>query len=408
MTTWRVLLLFLAAGLAACGGGSTTGPTGGELLSDAHISNQIIVTLEEEDETEEELDELRADFDGISIEPLGSTLYILTVPAGTDLEELIKELDDDLRVIDAQPNYLGESPEGGPGNVKVLGGDLLASVADQPAYAGLDLAAAHTVSTGAGIVVAVIDTGVDADHPLLVGRVLPGGFDFIGQDPDPTDERNFIDDDADGLVDEQYGHGTFIASQILAVAPDASILPFRVLDAEGYGTTSALAAGIILAVDGGAQVISLSATLPREARAIKEAIRYARDRDVLVVASAGNGGRLEAAFPASISDVVGVTAVDLANEIPPFANRREDIALVAPAVDLVGAVPMDLGPDGTARWSGTSFAAPLVAGTAALVRAAFPALPADVVRARLEATAMNLGNPDAGFGVVRPVAALVP
>ena len=127
-----------------------------------------------------------------------------------------------------------------------------------------------------------------------------------------------------------------------------------------------------------------------------------------MVGAAGNDGQATAAFPATLSEVLGVSAVSAANAIPPYANRREDVALVAPAVDVVGAVPMSLGPDGTARWSGTSFAAPLVAGSAALVRAAFPALPADAVRLRLEQTALDLGTPDAGRGLVQPLAALAP
>jgi subtilisin family serine protease len=271
---------------------------------------------------------------------------------------------------------------------------------------------AQAISTGAGVVVAVVDTGIDFGHPAVAGHVAPGGFDFIGQDPDPRDERDFRDNDKDGAIDEQYGHGTFVASLVLAVAPDATILPVRVLDAEGFGTSSTVAAGIVWAVDAGAGVINISADLPDDPEMVKESVRYARDRGVLVVAAAGNSGTTRIAFPARFDEVVGVTAVDATGTKPPFANSGEDVSLVAPGVSMLGAMPFDLSPSGTAWWSGTSFAAPVVAGTAALVRSAQPGLTAQGVRQRLGATAMPVDPMNPGFagglgsGLVQPLAAL--
>jgi len=402
----RFLCLFLGAVLtAACGGGG-----GSSNLSTE--AQQVLVLLEEPDD-EIEAEHLKDDFEGVSIERLGgSAIYVLTLPAGTDIDDAVKRLGDDLRVLASERNYSAESPEGDPADVPILGGDLVASIPVQPGLAPLDLGAANAISTGAGIIVAVVDTGVDFAHPALAGRIAPGGFDFIGQDPDPTDERNFTDDDGDGVADEQYGHGTFVASLVLAVAPDAMILPVRALDDEGFGTSSTVAAGIIWAVDSGASVINVSADAPDEPEAIKEAVRYARDRDVLVVAAAGNDGVTQVNFPASFSEVLAVTSVDTLSMRAAFANVGSEIGIVAPGVELIGALPMDRAPAGTARWSGTSFSAPLVAGAAALVRAAFPALARADVHTRLENTAVSVDpmNPGLsgrlGRGLVQPFAAL--
>jgi subtilisin family serine protease len=145
---------------------------------------------------------------------------------------------------------------------------------------------------------------------------------------------------------------------------------------------------------------------------VREAVKYARDRRVVVVAAAGNAGGIDIAFPARYSDVLGVTAVDGTGRKPPFASAGSAVSLVAPGVSVLGAMPMDLSASGTARWSGTSFAAPLVAGAAALVRAASPALSAEEVGRRLTDTASSVDpmNPtlagQLGRGLVQPLAAL--
>jgi len=398
--------LLLVALVCACGGGGSGSPPAlqGEPF-------QVMVILDEPNEAEAE--DIRNEVGGVTVQQLGSSaIFLLTLDGSTPLSEVLKELDNDARVLVSEPNYTAESPEGDPADVPVLGGDVVASIPLQPELTALALPQAHAISTGAGVVVAVVDTGIDPTQPALAGHVMPGGFDFIGQDFDPRDVRNFLDDDGDGVVDEQYGHGTFVASLVLAVAPDAMILPVRVLDAEGFGTSSTVAAGVIWAVDAGADVINLSADLPDAPEIISEAIRYARDRGVVVVAAAGNVGGTDIAFPARYSEVLAVTAVDTAFRKPAFASAGSAVALVAPGVSVLGAMPFDLSPSGTARWSGTSFATPIVAGAAALVRAASPGLSASAVRQRLTDTAMSVDpmNPmfsgQLGKGLVQPLAAL--
>jgi subtilisin family serine protease len=402
----RPTLLFLLATALACSGGGGGAPV---VVGEPQ---QVLVILEDPDDGDE-VEDIREDFRGVTMERLGnSAIYVLTVDGSTDLGEVLHDLDSDARVLVSEPDYSAQSPEGDPADAPVLGGDVVASIRVQPGLAGLALPAAHGISRGAGVVVAVVDTGIDAGHPAVAGRIAPGGFDLIGRDPDPRDERDFVDNDGDGAVDEQYGHGTFVASLVLAVAPDATILPVRVLDAEGFGTSSTVAAGIIWAVDAGARVVNVSADLPDEPEMVKEAVEYARDRGALVVAAAGNSGAADIAFPARFSDALGVTAVDAAGVKPAFANSGDAVSLVAPGVEMVGAMPFDFSPSGTARWSGTSFATPVVAGAAALVRSALPGLGADAVRQRLRDTAMPVDPLNPGFagrlgeGMVQPLAAL--
>ena len=379
-----------------------------------HATGRLLVMMREPDEVDE-IEELREDFAGLSIERIGeSAFFILQVGEGVDLAQVLEELEGDARVILSEPDYLAESPEGDPSDIPILGGDVVASIAPQPGLRPLDLASASAIATGAGVVVAVVDTGVDPTHPALQGRLESNGFDFIDQDFDPTDERNFIDDDGDGVVDEQFGHGTFIASLVLAVAPDARILPVRVLDAEGFGTSSTLAAGIVWAVDSGADVINLSIGVAANSEAVREAIGYATDRDVLLVAAAGNDAADRIVFPASESDVLGVAAVAMTGAAAGFSNVGSAVDLVAPGVSMLGAMPETINPAGTGTWSGTSFAAPAVAGSAALVRSVFPALDSRGVTERMQDTALpvDAANPGLegklGTGLVQPAAALQP
>jgi len=415
--------VFLALGLAACSGGGSPSVSSLPVVPDPPappipvpqaVPDQVLVMMQNPDDGNE-VDELLNDFSGVSIERIGSTaFFLLTLPQGSDVNQVIQSLDEDLRVVLSEPNYEGQAPEGGPSDVPILGGDLIQSISTQAALAPLDLASAQAISTGAGVTVAVIDTGVIFGHPALAGHLLAGGFDFVGRDADPTDERTFFDEDGDGLVDEQFGHGTFVASLVLAVAPEAEILPVRVLNDEGFGTASTVAAGIVWAVDAGATVLNISVDLPVVPEVVKEALKYAQDNDVLIVAAAGNGGQPDLIFPARFSQVIGVAAVGAGNVATAFTNYGAQASLVAPGERLIGAFPQSLNPAGTARWSGTSFSSPLVAGAAALVRSHFPALAsADVSRRLLDsALSVDAANPAKagmlGQGLVQPAAALAP
>jgi len=205
------------------------------------------------------------------------------------------------------------------------------------------------------IAVAVIDSGICANHPDLAGRILPG-YDFIQSDTTPQDE---------------YGHGCGVAGVIAAnpnnsqgiagVAPNTRIMPLRVLDAQGSGTYSNVAAAMIYAADNGAQIINLSLGGASPSTTLENAVNYAVERGVLVVAAAGNTGG-SVIYPAAYADVVAVASVDQNLQRSSFSSYGPEVDLLAPGRDI-----MTTRADGTyAPMTGTSFAAPQVAGIAAL------------------------------------------
>lgn len=274
---------------------------------------------------------------------------------------------------------------------------------------------AWATSTGSGIVVAVLDTGTQLDHPDLVGQFLERdgrvvASDLVDGDADPTDHNGHGTIVA-GLVAAAAGNGEGVAG----VAPDARLLPVRVLDRDGRGTAAVVDRGIRFAVDNGADVVNLSLEVEEGpggsiATAPVDAIRYAWDNGVVVVASSGNSGAGTAGYPAG-TPVLLVGATDRDDVPAAFSDAGPLDGVVAPGVEMVStwcrsddaggcdpATPYGLG-------SGTSFAAPVVSGVVALLLAA--GLDHEQAVARLRATAVDLGaeGPDATFGAGRVDAA---
>jgi hypothetical protein len=326
------------------------------------------------------------------------------VPDGQTESQFLATLAGDHDVVSSERNLLVAIPEGSQSSLPVLDDNLDdAAVLFQPAGARIGLPVAHTVTLGQGVVIAVVDTGVDPDHPFFAGRLLPG-LDLIGGDADSREERDLLDNDGDGLFDEGYGHGTFIAGLALAAAPEALILPVRVLDSDAVGDSATVAMGIVMAVDLGADIVNLSlgATLPMEV--IREAMKYADERGVPVVVAAGNEAD-QLLYPARYALALAVTATDLLGVAAPFTNFGSQADLAAPGMDLAGPVPADSGAP-FARWSGTSFAAPLVSGSLALVMRRFPVLNVHQQLSRLLGAVEDISwlNPgvDLGRGLVRP------
>jgi type VII secretion-associated serine protease mycosin len=294
-------------------------------------------------------------------------------------------------------------------------GDLL-----RPAQWALDrlsFEASWSMTIGAGAVVAVVDSGVQADHEDLRGSVLPG-WDVLDNRP--------------GATTDASGHGTHVAGILAAVAgngrgiaggaPGARILPVRVLDADGSGAMSDVAKGIVWAVDHGADVINLSLGGTSGGSIYRSVLEYARDRGVVVVAAAGNEALKGNAtfYPAADPEVLAVSSVTPAETRAPSSNWGPYIDLAAPGAGILGPCPANATvcrsnralslPPGYAVFSGTSMATPFVAAAAALLVDAHPQLePADVSRL-LQSTAEDLGRPgwdqEYGAGLLDPRAAL--
>ena len=262
-----------------------------------------------------------------------------------------------------EPDPMARLPEGSQINHIIRGSQFGRQYEKQRALRTIRARPAHRRATGAGVIVAVLDTGIDFGHPLFEGKLEPG-FDLVDPGTPPIDEANGIDDDGDGEVDEGYGHGTMTAGVVLAAAPEARILPIRVLDSDGRGSASRVAAGIYRAVDEGARVINLSLGTSTFSASLSEAVRYAYNRGVILVAAAGNDGEADQVdFPGNDPFVISVSALRADGRRARFANGRRGNSVAAPGSDVIG--PMPVGTWG--KGSGTSFAAALVSGGAALL-----------------------------------------
>ena len=270
---------------------------------------------------------------------------------------------------------------------------------------------AWSVTSGAGVTVAVIDTGVRATHQDLAGSIVPG--------IDLAADRAQYDPAGHGEVDPA-GHGTHVAGIIVAhannrigiagAAPGAKVMPIRVLDANGSGSTADVATGIIYAADHGARVINLSLGTPSASTGMEEAIQYARSKGVVTVAAAGNsyGAGDPAIYPAAFPEAIAVGAVDSSLHHAPYSETGSYVDLVAPG-DLIWST-YGAGNTQYALMSGTSMATPYVAAAAALVISANRGLdPAGVTNA-LESGATDLGargrDNTFGAGLVNPIGAL--
>ena len=259
-----------------------------------------------------------------------------------------------------------------------------------------------TISRGAGVTVAVIDSGSgphpDLDANLDAGRTMFGFIDSAGE----------IDVDV-------AGHGSHVAGIIAAVAdnaiggsgvaPQSRILPIRVLDSLGSGDSKDVSKAVRFAVDSGVRVINLSLGGSTESTSLTAAIQYAVDRNVLVVAAAGNGAADSTPkWPGASDLTIAVTAVDRYNSVTSFDQRGDYIDIAAPGSSILSTASNDY-----KIQSGTSMAAAFVSGAAALLFAAQPSITAAQVRDVLQRTATDIGAPGRdttfGHGLVNLVAA---
>ncbi|QOJ13313.1 MAG: S8 family serine peptidase [Planctomycetia bacterium] len=311
----------------------------------------------------------------------GRGIHLVSVPEGTNYGDLAQAVAGDPQVQGIEQNCLvsDESPEGGTRSFffNVAPGTFEA----QPAASLAQLDTAGAYSRGRGVVVAVLDTGV-APHPLIASQIAPGGFNLVGKNSDTSDVGDGLDNDGDGLIDEMVGHGTFIAGLVLRAAPQARILPVRVMNDEGISSTFLLTAGIYHAANAGASILNISMGTTQPSALLENAVEFAAGRGCVVVASVGNeGNATPIRYPAGYVQhgVLAVAATTDEDRRADFSNYGPHVSLCAPGVDVASA-------DTVSAWvaaSGTSYSAPLVAGTAALLRRIAPHAGPALIRSAL-------------------------
>jgi subtilisin family serine protease len=427
--------------LAACGGGggdsapATTPPAGGGATevaysfnlpgggstSSAVLAQEVVVMLA----SGVAVADVAATYGATVLDRFGQRpIHRLRLAAGASLTDTLARMAGDARIRFAEPNAVNSSPEKKDQVVWAIGGDDASRTA-QYAPQALALPAALSLSTGAGVRVAVLDTGIDAAHPVFAGRLARGaggallGRDFVDGDADPAE--------AGSATDAGWGHGTHVASVIALAAPGAPIMPVRVLDAAGRGNVWVLAEALLWAIDpdgdprtdDGARVvnISLGTTAPTQLLDLAIELASCNDDDdddepidrsdpgfdddrlrcnlrpgAVVMAAAGNSGSpTERVYPAAeaVEGQLAVTASDSAGRLTSFANRGSWVQLAAPGDRIVGAIPGGA----YASWSGTSMATPWASAVSALVLARNPDWkPVDVSKRLLDRSVRLCGS----------------
>ncbi|HKX46854.1 MAG TPA: S8 family serine peptidase, partial [Planctomycetota bacterium] len=268
----------------------------------------------------------------------------------------------------------------------VDGGKTQSDVLSQAWLAQIGVPAPGALAGGEPRIAAVIDTGVDPHVPWLAGRLLEG-WDFLADVPGGYESQDGVDNDRDGYVDEAFGHGTHIASTIGLIDPNALILPLRVMDSDGNGSSYWVAKAVVLATLEGASVINLSLSFTHYSEFLRHAVAFAVHSGVDVYTSAGNTAFPGVLFPATdlqagpvlpdffpLPDevfpiaVVSVGSVGSGDVVSGFSAYGPLVELWAPGEEILAAHPREL----FATWSGTSMACAVASGVGSLLRAHDP------------------------------------
>jgi thermitase len=347
-------------------------------------------------------------------------IYLLEITDGSSTKDKLDEIiGAHLATIEyAEPNFFAEAPEAArrhrafPTNDAVPTDDRYSQ--DPYAASALNLSSAHAISKGAGTTVAVVDTGAQLGHPALKANFNGvARYDFVDDDNNPS-EPGFASDE-DSRNNEVVGHGTHVAGIVDLVAPKAMIMPLRVLDREGYGTSFHIAEAISFADRNGADVINLSLGMPDSTllglfppKLLREKVLEATQHGTVVVAAAGNYSNPFRTYPAArgtIADdsrpqardgLLAVTSVNREERKSDFANWGSWVDIAAPGENILSTYPVS----GYAYWSGTSMASPFVAGQAALIRDRYGSLDTAGVEEQIRCSARSLVLKDELYGTM--------
>ncbi|MFX1425717.1 MAG: S8 family peptidase [Promethearchaeota archaeon] len=237
------------------------------------------------------------------------------------------------------------------------------------------------------VIVAIVDTGIDYTHPDLNVNYLALGYDWVNNDDDPNDD---------------HYHGTHCAGTVAAIINNSigvagmanvSVFAEKSFNSFGSGSTSDSSLAIRHAVDMGADILSCSWGGTSYSVTLVEAIEYAIDHDVMVIAAAGNSNSESLHYPAAYPGVIAVSATDQNDNKASFSNYGDWIDVSAPGVDITSTVPYEIKGTHYMLASGTSMAAPHVSGLAALIKSAFPSYSASQIEAAIYNSALDLGDP---------------
>ena len=321
--------------------------------------------------------------------------YLLSVPRLLSLNLVISILSNTLGVENVGPNTVAYSlaqPTGFTGDKPIVLGADSTLYRNQELNNFLRTNSLESFSTGEAVKVAVIDTGVDLFHPELTGKILSTGHDYVDRDNIPQDE----------LGGSKSGHGTFIAGLISLVAPQAQILPMRVLDTNGVGNAFHISAAIYRAADQNAKVINLSLGTDQDTGMLRRAVAYAQSKGCVVTVAVGNSNsNANNISPANYSNVLAIASTDFKDQKASFSNYGSSVSLTAPGVDLVSAFPGGF----YARWNGTSFSTSLASAQAALLSA--EGKNASTIMATMKASAVRIqSNYSLGYGRIDPLRSL--
>lgn len=374
-------------------------------------------------------------------------IYLVSAPTGVNVQNEIADVDKDSDVSDFEldePTAIAESPASlnqssvaildnypNPQSVPYFGTQVLGLYATQPAVATIHLSDAQSAYsyTGAGVVVAIIDTGVDPNHAGLQ-RVLVPGYDFVNNiagsgselvdltqtdqtvlsnsssNPATKGQQAKVNQSSVAILDQStlsqlntqtlpaaFGHGTMVAGVIHLMAPGAKIMPLKAFRGDGTANLSAILDAIYYAADHGANIINMSFSLLTSSNQLSAALAYAANKGVVLVASTGNTGTSSVANPAAMDNVMGVASSTNDDWRSAFSSYGEGTFVAAPGEQVITFYPGN----NYAVASGTSFSAPMVSGTAALALQAFSSGGSEganhaISNAEVLPSALGLGN----------------
>ncbi|MEO6294994.1 MAG: S8 family serine peptidase [Candidatus Limnocylindria bacterium] len=354
------------------------------------IPGEVIVAFRETDA------EAAAESLGLAVvDELGTPdkgLPALVSTEGRPVEEVVAELKADPSVESVEPNYRIHLANEDVGAVAAVGVNDPKS-GDQYSLDQMRVRDAWSLSPGGSNVIAVLDTGVQFDHPDLAGRLLTG-YDFVNNDTNASDDN---------------GHGTWVSGIIAANPNDGYgiagiswndlILPVKIMNGEGTGSTADLMAAIFWSADQGADVINMSVGGFPWSQLMQDAVNYAWNNGAVLVGAAGNNRREENFYPASFDNVISVTATQVQDEFSNWSSWGPKVDVSAPGASVLTTNCYTCTYADHDSWgshtyiSGTSFATPNVAGVIGLMRGRFPTYTPDQIVNLLFATVDDLGYP---------------